>query len=196
MFKATLYNVFKNTDLNKFAKDSLSLENDSGKVSWDEAYSIHVTSSLWRCKWIAFEGNIRTLHGVGKPDYILGMTGNNVLVSVTRAFRYGKSKTKNTFSNVFDKKEATRLLTKKIKKLMQSLEKATFFVETSVKNYSSTRPCKTGGKYNPSDVSKGVLHVEVPTLENLRICNEVIGEIRIPDNIKIMITLIEEDIYK
>ena len=102
--------------LNKFAKDSLSRENDSGKVSMDEAYSIHVTSSMWRCKWIAFEGNIGTLHGIGKPDYILGLTKKNVLVSVTRAFRHKKS-TKGTLENVFDKEEATRLLTKKVKKI-------------------------------------------------------------------------------
>lgn len=161
----------------------------------DEAYSIHVTSSMWRCKWIAFEGNIGTLHGIGKPDYILGLTKKNVLVSVTRAFRH-KISNKGTLENVFDKEEATRLLTKKLKKLKQSLEKSSFFIATCYKNFSAIRHCKSNGGYNPSDVSKGVLHVEVPTLSNLRICNEVIKEIVVPDNISIMLTIMEEDIYK
>lgn len=111
-------------DFNKYAKQSLEIDNDAKRRAKDEAISIHIITSKLKTRLnILYERQICAFYG--KPDFIIRLGRNlYLMVSTTRALCHDKTTRKNGRSLLypetpkspaeFTQKEADRLMKKKL----------------------------------------------------------------------------------
>ena len=135
----------------------MSLQNSAGKISFDEATSIHIiTSTLNTRMRVIYEAQFNT-HG-GKPDYFIILRYRVIMVSVSRAYRLSYSREHNKHIDMFNITEATRLLSKKLLGLAHCMDYSGCFI-TEITN-------------TPSNISvKPILHILCPSRENINLCN-------------------------
>lgn len=141
-------------DMTQQAQDSTLQENDAGFISKDEALSIHILTKRKSNTNILYEWEMGRNHG-SKPDYIIeGL----FFVSVTRAFK------KNLEENhLFNQKEATRLIHKKINSLIYAFNKIQNYMCDFEKKFNYSRKMKSKG-YRP------ILHILCPSIHNMKLC--------------------------
>jgi hypothetical protein len=182
------------TDLNAWAIKSMETVNDAGKISLDEAISIHIiTNALSTRLNILYEGDI-TGHG-GKPDFIVRL-GKNLLimVSTTRSFHLSWSLSHGRLVDVFDYNEALRLMTKKIKGLSHCIE----YSEAFANNLYTASKINKPKKYN----IRPILHVLAPNYRNMRLVLRAYKtilanrQIRWLVNIRVIVSLVRDTIYQ
>jgi len=140
-------------DMTQQAQDSTLQENDAGFISKDEALSIHILTKRKRNTNILYEWEMGNQGS--KPDYIVeGL----FFVSVTRAFK------KNLEENhLFDQKEATRLVHKKINLLINAFSNIKYYMCDFEKKFNYSRKMKSKG-YRP------ILHILCPSIHNMKLC--------------------------
>lgn len=151
-------------DFNRYAKKSLTQDNDAKRRATDEAMSIHIiTKSLSAWLAIKFEADIRAFYG--KPDYIIRLGKNTyIMVSATRAINR-----KNTFSQ----EEANRLVRKKIDGLRVYEKNLECYVEDAICDYKVI----------------AILHILAPTIEHKNKCLAALDNI--PKNIKVIVSVVK-----
>jgi len=181
------------TDLNPWAIKSMESENDAGKISLDEAISIHIITNALSTKLnISYEGDIPG-HG-GKPDFIVRL-GTNLLimVSTTRSFRLSWSPVHKKLIDVFDYDEALRLMTKKLSGLSHCIEYSAAFANNLYQASKINKPKKY--KVRP------ILHVLAPSNRNmklvLRAYRDILAakKIRGISKILVVVSLVRDPIY-
>ena len=123
--KIVLHTSYDDEDnFNKYAKQSLEIDNDAKRRAKDEAISIHIITAKLKTRLnILYERQICAFYG--KPDFIIRLGRNlYLMVSTTRALFHDKPIRKNGRSLLypdtpktpaeFTQKEADRLMKKKL----------------------------------------------------------------------------------
>ena len=201
-------------NLNNYAQNSLKQLNEANKISYDEAISIHIITSILNTKMrIIYE---KQIHGFfGKPDFILKLGKKMyILVSTTRAISKRKidkiekrkidkvekrkidkvekinkrnGKHKHNYKDIFDTKIAKKLIYKKINKLVVCLDNIEYMVNDLLLENSIIIP---------------ILHILAPNKKNAELCREAYftyvkngsyKDREIYKKIKVIISLVNED---
>jgi hypothetical protein len=161
-------NIYKGRKFNPLADALFMKPNERRAYSYDEATSVNIICGFI-CKMICgfFTETDVPVSTYGKPDFVIKMKSDILVVSTTRGFK--------TFGP-YNKKEALRLMTKKLNGLRRVIDME---VVNTIPNLNTD-----GHKIIP------VLHVLCPTMKNLKTTLRVLKELS--PGVKVLCTLVSD----